>query len=300
MAIACSPPNVADTSGAAACADFAYAFCTHLSQCSPTLVQLRYIDEPTCEANQTASCVASVNAGSSGATPTYEETCSQVLSTKWTCADFLDYVNAPPECATPSGRLANGSPCALFGQCQSAFCATTIGNNCGVCAAPPNAGDSCATTGSCGRGLDCSNGVCVDFASLGNACGTSQPCAEGLGCANGTCQTETEVANQPCEGTENALCDFATGLVCNTMSSICQTVEFATSGQPCATASDGQRITCVGEATCTNGMCSAVSSMSGPCDIVNGPICISPLRCIVTVDGGTSGTCTVPDPTLCL
>jgi hypothetical protein len=300
---ACSPPNIASSNGTAACTDYAYAHCSRVAACSPTAMAFRYPDVGTCKSLLEANCLAAVAAPSHGATPAFEEACSQAESnTTWSCDDFLLDQNVPPACVTPTGSAINGAACAFDSQCVSGFCAVVPGNPCGTCAPAPQVGDSCAELVACAttQACDATSMQCVAFATLAQPCSASQPCAVGLGCANGTCQMESETVGAACPANGPG-CDFYQGITCNTGTFTCMAEQLASSGQACGYI-DSQGVSCSAGALCINGLCVGASPVGQPCDLVAGPVCIVPSRCIVTggtADGGTTGTCQIYDATLC-
>ena len=308
---ACSPPNVSQSDPNAACADYAYARCTHLAtDCSPAYMLYRYgSDDPVslCRTLITQSCINNLTGPGAGGTPSGIEACAQVIPTKWSCSDFVELLNPPPECAQPVGSLPSGAACATDGECQTRFCAVPLGNACGTCQQAPQPGSSCAGIGTCGNesGMTCESGTCVPFVEQGSACGGGQGECDpgaGLACVAGTCQPAVTTANAACASTPG--CALVDGLVCNTELKTCQQAQFAGAGQPCGTVGYAS-IFCAGVATClgasgnTPGTCAALSPPGGPCDLSAGPDCLSPTRCIVTSDGGTSGTCQFLDGSSC-
>src|SRR5690349_550234 len=72
-----------------ACAEVVSARCQRLAACSPADLTKRYGDEPTCEARQTLSCLASLSAPDTGATPSTVIACADSLPAV-ACADFLN------------------------------------------------------------------------------------------------------------------------------------------------------------------------------------------------------------------
>src|SRR5215470_17609 len=60
-----------------ACADVARARCARLEACAPTILQIRYPDQATCEAREKASCVGALAAPGNGNNPTHTEACAQ-------------------------------------------------------------------------------------------------------------------------------------------------------------------------------------------------------------------------------
>jgi len=314
VVLACSPPNVSQSDPNAACADFAYARCTHLANdCSITYAHFRYGNaDPVgvCRDVITATCVASIVAPGSGSTPTAIESCAQVTP-KWACSDFINYINPPPECAPARGALATGAACARDSQCQSGYCQFALGAACGTCAPTPQAGAPCADSSNCGTELnlacETSTNVCVPIVTEGAQCSsTTGTCNSGAGlvCSAGTCDVAVSTPSAPCVP-NGAGCAFVDGLVCNSALKICQNVQIASAGQPCGTVND-QTTSCEGDALClgeegssTPGTCAAFAPAGAPCDLMAGPTCISGLRCVVSTDGGTSGTCQIPAGAAC-
>ena len=311
-ALSCSPANLgsppdaavesaapvdsgADTGDAGSsaeqlCKNYAYARCTRLQTCSPTEILLAYGNVATCESLYAATCTLSQAAPSTGSTPAGVQGCITALPT-WGCTDLIFSENAPPACATPQGSLANGAPCGVNAQCQSTWCSRLPGSACGTCGPLPQPGTPCETTAECGSGLTCvgSTKKCATHAPLGAACSSTQPCNDGLACApsgsgNVCQQTATAGACSPAPG-----CNEYMGLACNAATGMCQTLQVVMAGQPCGTVAD-QRQDCQA-GTCTHGACVANSPPDAPCDLAAGPSCMSFGVCVVTSDGGTSGTC---------
>jgi hypothetical protein len=304
LAASCSPPNIASTSGAAACADLAFARCSRISACSATAMAYRYPNVDTCKSLFQANCLENVAAN--GVTPAFEEGCAQAISSpSWSCDDFLLDQNIPPACMAPAGSQPTGSACVTASQCSGGFCAIESGAACGTCASPPAVGSSCATIAGCAVGQTCEvdNMQCTAYATLSQPCSTTQPCAAGLGCASSssTCEPQAEMLGAACL-VGGAGCDFYQGISCNSTTMICASVQFVGPGQACGFIGT-QDVYCVAGAQCLGGTCVAAAPVGQACDLVNGPICISPSHCIVSADagadGGTSGTCQIYDPTLC-
>lgn len=321
LVAACSPKNVGGvdaggeggTSADQACADLEYARCTRLQECSPTALTFRYGDLTTCETVNKAYCVANLAAPSTGQTVANVEACAQQYP-NWDCNDYVLTQNPPPECQQVDGSLANGTSCAFPAQCQSGFCAIVPGAACGVCAATPQPGDSCAQLTLCGQSIICStdSATCYVPPAAGAACSYGQTCVTGYECigatsagAAGTCVAGATSAGAACD-TPTTACSFYAGFTCDTQTKQCVAVSFSGSGQGCNfDSSTGVDEQCSGGAKCVAtsstapGTCSAVSSIGGACDLVAGPACVGPSRCVVAADGGTGGTCQVPDGTAC-
>lgn len=315
--LACSPASVGSGSAGGpsvqqACADSAYARCSHLRTCSAFALELRYGDITTCETSFRTSCMQNLLAPSTGSTPSGTEACVQKIP-DWDCVDFTDFVNPPPECSQYFGSRAAGAACAVNSQCQTGFCAIDPGNSCGVCAALPQANTSCQHLTGCGQNLSCQTvtQICAAFGGVDAPCGTGLPCAPGLGCAGydaatntlGKCEPAVTTVNATCDP-KGAGCDFDSGLVCSGQTPTCVPIVLVGGGQPCGTVGGqeqrcGAGGTCVGAMGTTPGTCQAAVATGAACDLMKGPPCFPPSRCIATAPGGTSGTCQVPDPSHC-
>jgi hypothetical protein len=297
-----------------ACGDSAHANCSHLQTCAPALVQIRYGDEGSCEARLKANCLNALAAPSQGNNPSKTEGCAQAYPS-WACPDYVDNVNVPDACKQATGALAAGASCAFSGQCSTGFCAIAPGAACGMCAAQPSAGASCAQLTACGQGLVCTNDTqtCVVLGAAGAACGKGAPCGTGLSCvgadaatgAMGTCQPAVAMAGAACDPTlkMGAGCDRNAGLACNTTSKQCAALVVASGGQPCDFV-NGQGTPCGASGTCSTsaagmmGTCTAAAADGAACDVMNGPPCLNPARCVVA-GGGTGGTCELSNASTC-
>jgi hypothetical protein len=300
LALGCSPANVGGggDEAAVACGNFAFQRCTHLDNCSGTALQLRYGDVPTCRSIYEAVCLAAVAAPSSGQTAASEADCAAQIP-NWTCSDFIDNQNPPPACAQKTGGLANGAPCGLAAQCQTGFCGIAPGQACGVCAAAPKSGDPCGQITTCGMTLVCApaTSTCAAFAPEGASCAPGQPCISGFTCvganaktgAVGTCEPAVTSGGDTCSFT-GAGCDLFDGLACNAVTSQCGIAQVVGEGLACGLVA-GQTASCASSGQCVAGACVAGRPIGAPCDLAAGPPCLDLLRCVVTADGGTAGTC---------
>jgi hypothetical protein len=316
LALACSPANVAgpqdsstiDQSAAQlACQEYAYARCGRLQACSRTAVPLRYGDEATCVSLYQDACIANIDAPGTGWTPAYAEGCAQNINSWTLCSDYINNQNPPPACARPMGKLEQGAACAVAGQCASGFCSVPLGSACGQCAPAPNPGDACATSADCGASLTCAEGgTCSTYGQAGTACGPSQACGAGLTCvgsgsaAQAFCQPATATQGAPCSFAGSG-CDINMGLVCNAEAMQCVPADIVGSGKACGVVAN-QMATCGSGGTCTAGACVVGAPALAPCDIVNGPRCIGGTglgRCVISRDGGTTGTCQIPSAARC-
>jgi hypothetical protein len=331
-----------------ACADQARARCQRLDSCTDnTWVTVHYGDEATCESRLAAQCVSSLGASGQGNSAPNVEACAQSLASV-SCADLFDD-NPQGPCAAQTGQLANGAACGASGQCQSSYCAIPATATCGTCAAPPKAGDACATTGECGSrgGLTCLSGVCVALGAQGAACDKSTPCGFGLSCvgatktAQGTCQTAAGTVGAACDprGQTAARCNGTLDLVCDPASKQCVQESVVAANQPCGALGNGAYARCGASGVCEvsggggndagagdgggsdagggdagtsdggagdagppppqAGTCVPAAPDGASCDVANGPPCLPPARCVVSTDGGTAGTCVMPDATTC-
>jgi len=206
-----------------------------------------------------------------------------------------------------------GAPCAFSGQCESANCATITGTNCGSCAPPNLAGDSCATT-SCSQGLFCIAGTqqCQPRGSAGAGCDADHPCGAGLSCVtaaampSGTCQTAGSSVETACDPKhQNAPgCDPSAGLYCDASTKTCHAVTYATAGGQCGSINQVS-VACTNASTCfgaqgeTPGTCVANALEGMACDTQAGPSCVPPATCVTGSPTATNGVCRLPDPTVC-
>ena len=298
----------AGMTAAQACADNAHQRCTRLQTCSATELQIRYGSESACEMGEKSSCMLTLAEPSNGKTVADVEACAQAFAV-WDCTDYLNGQKTPPACVQRTGPFANGTTCAVSGQCQTGFCAIAPGAGCGTCTAVPPADASCAPLTVCGPGLTCTSDTksCVALAAQGAACGKGAPCGAGLSCVGanattnvmGTCQRAVETSGATCDPTlkTGPGCDRNAGLVCNGSSKTCQPVVLASAGQSCGyvtpqTAYCSADGVCVGASGANPGTCTAAATAGAACDTASGTSCISPGRCVGSSgDGGITGTC---------
>jgi hypothetical protein len=298
-----------------ACGDNAHAHCLKIETCSPTLMATTYGAQGTCETRLKLVCLNSLEAPASGGSAQKTEACAQAYAS-WTCDDYLDD-KPPPACAQALGALAAGKPCGAPGQCASGFCAIAPGSACGVCAPAPQVGTSCAALTTCGPLLVCNATTqqCGGFAASGGACGKAQPCGAGLFCVggtgatNGTCAPAVEQMGAACDplGKTGPGCDRLAGLTCNGTTKQCAAIQFDGTGQACGVVG-GQAALCANAGTCVANtapdagvanVCLASAGDEAPCDLMKGPFCLDPARCVTGGDGGTQGTCQFPNPATC-
>jgi hypothetical protein len=294
----------------ASCAAEAMAECAKLESCSTLLMQTRYGSVDTCNTRLTATCLNALEAPSTGATPKAAEACSKAFES-WACDDYLSNISPPSACIQKTGTRANGAACAFPAQCTTGFCALSPRSDCGVCAALPKAGDSCADLTSCGQGLVCFSTakVCGTYGTSGASCGTDSPCGPHLSCigadtktgAKGECAASVSVVGTACDPKleTGPGCDYDGGLTCNTESKQCEPIVVSSGTGPCDF-DNHQYAVCSASGTCTTseagvtGMCVPAAADGKVCSIATGgQTCLLPSRCIVSTDGGTSGICQV-------
>jgi hypothetical protein len=306
-----------------ACGDNAHDRCTRLQECSAEQMVVDYGTEGACETRLKLNCLNAISAPSSGNTAARSEACAQAYASE-SCTDLLDE-KPPAACVQATGLLADGEPCAFPGQCQTGFCAIVPGAGCGTCAAAPVAGASCTTLTTCGQVLTCISSVatCSGFALQGGPCSKSALCGTGLFCVGsttttpGTCEPSVEDAGAPCDPSakNGPGCDRQQSLTCSSLSKSCVPLPpYAAAGQPCGTI-DGVAVVCGGAAACTataadagldasadasppTSICVGPAADGAECNVITGPGCLSPARCIAA-DGGASGTCQFPNADLC-
>jgi hypothetical protein len=294
-----------------ACADLAAARCQKMQQCNPQGILNTYGDLATCESRQSATCVSNLAAPQTANSASHTEDCAQATPSV-TCSDFA-LGNVPPACQPPAGPRDAGSPCSVSAQCATAFCLTPRTSSCGTCEVQPAVGSSCANNG-CGPGLVCDSKtlLCAMPLGAGGSCDDSSVCGPGFTCignsstANGTCTALATAVGANCDLADaGTRCDGRLGLYCNVpQGRVCAQVGNAAATLACGTI-DGGVIDCTAGAFCErpgnsrSGVCVAPASESAACDTADGPTCSSPARCVLTIAGGTAGTCITTNPTVC-
>ncbi len=310
--------NHAGPSGAQACNDSATAYCTQLSKCSAIAIASDYGDMATCVTRRVQSCTNGLAAPGTGTTPATIEGCVAAYAT-WSCADFSNGV-PPAACKPQVGTGAIGASCAFDAQCASAFCQIPRGGECGVCAAVPAPGASCADLAHCPSGLFCTkySQVCTLHATGGAACDDDTTCGYGFRCVGadattntpGTCMAAVAVDGGACDrtGATGPGCDSTLDLYC-TKSDTCAPYESAPSGQPCKFVDDAGTYTyCTGGASCLvtpttaqTGTCTGPAADGQPCDTSQDNACVPPATCVgAVVDGGVQGTCLFASAASCV
>jgi hypothetical protein len=298
------------------CATLAQAECGKRASCSNgTSITRVYGEMSVCLARAALQCTTRLAAPNTGATAQTVSRCAAAYPTL-SCNDFFDG-KLPADC-TPSGPGANGQPCAFNGQCATAYCGGTANALCGSCAAQPAAGDSCANS-LCGPGQNCvaETMTCEDVGILNGSCATNDPCGNGLSCvgvsstsAQGTCEVALGTVGAACGGGTTPACNGSLGLSCvgATGGKTCVAISYVSDGMPCGNLSNtsfaqckaGTCYTATGVASGSQmGNCKLDAIEGASCDTVLGPSCMTPARCVVASDGGTSGLCTVLTGSTC-
>jgi hypothetical protein len=316
--LACSPANVVGPSDsghdapdvtardAAAietvCRNYGHDYCFDLTTCSQAAYTSRFgSDTTTCPMLVSQLCENILDAPSTSASLTSYGDCTKQIAS-WDCADLLDLQNPPPDCR-PTGPRSTGASCAVPEQCQSGFCGYPPGSNCGKCVPVPT---SCEAT-QCPTGASCVAAQCVFPQERGQPCSPTLTCKPGLACvtpamATGmgpSCQEAPSEAGAPCSLTGDILptCDFFAGLSCDGTTGKCVIVPFADIGQACGIVAGIGTVCSAG--TCIRGLCVANVLVGGACELGEDPPCVSGTGCIVTIDGGTKGTCQVRGSSAC-
>ena len=234
----------------------------------------------------------------------------------WACTDLLNGENIPTACVQATGPGAAGVSCAFNAQCQSGFCAIAPASACGVCAAAPKAGDSCANLTGCGQGLLLHerHADLRDRRRDGRQVWQGSPVRSGPLCVGanatagtmGTCQTAVSMQGAACDAAAKTgpACDRDMGLTCNSTSKQCEPLAVVGGGQPCGDV-NSQGVACGSAGVCTG----AMGTTAGTCTaaVADGATCSTPglhgcetlSRCIVAGEGGTTGTCAMQTATAC-
>jgi hypothetical protein len=304
-----SGPATADQ----ACGDLARVRCDKRDSCTNgSGITRTYGDKPTCLAREKLSCLNGLAAPSTGQSPAALETCVNSYPS-FTCTDFL--TNNPPAACVVTGPRAASAVCAFGGQCSTTYCTNNKQSACGTCGSAPGVGASCATSG-CQRGLTCvaMTSTCQPEGAVSASCDAVHPCGPDLGCVGatatvmGSCMTTSANVGAACGGT-NPPCDGTKGLHCSGTAGMrtCAKTNFVGDGQPCGTVGT-DFVACSGGGDCytagrlimsgESGTCKIAAKDGDPCDIVAGPPCLSPARCVVT-GSSTSGICTLVDGATC-
>lgn len=314
VAAACGSVAAPPITAMQACGDLAQAMCAKRASCTNGAGITRANgDMATCLAEEQQLCTLALSAAGTGNSPDAVERCVSSYAAQ-SCTDFLN--GSPPAACTPSGMRATGDPCTFNGQCQSAFCARAKSSVCGTCAAPPSVGDACLD-GNCAHGQTClnSSNTCQAIVAGGQPC-DGQTCTAGYNCVAadtintgpGTCEMAGATAGAAC-GSGSAGCAVILGLACGgpNGAKTCMAITFGDDGAACGPSTDTGRAACKAGGCYTatgpasesqSGTCKADVGAGAACDLMLGPACKPPGRCVLGTNS-TAGTCTTPDPTTC-
>jgi hypothetical protein len=294
----------------AACTARAQARCAKRDQCSDGASIVRVFgDMNTCLSREKLSCTLSLTAAQTGNSPALVLQCANAYATQ-ACTDFFN--GLLPDPCMPTGARGPGDVCTFNAQCQSGYCGGSRDSICGTCATPPAAGDPCSTD-NCAAGMSCiaSTQLCQPFGATGDACDAGHSCGADLSCVTsggtGSCTPTADTAGATCDATHP--CDGTKGLHCESHSGTktCTPNQYVGDGMSCGTVgasfvgcgSGGSCYTSTGVTVSgETGTCKAAAADGAACDVVVGPPCLNPARCIVTA-GQTQGICVVADPRTC-
>ena len=314
-ACAAKSNSPAATDFSAACADSAEARCALLDSCTNNERNTGLYGTAggaACVAATQRQCLANNQPGANlNQTPATLEACAKALAAE-SCTDALNNITAAA--CMVAGKGPANAPRATNGQCESYYCAISLGAPCGSCAAPPQPADSCANTGSCGStGLMCVQriGQCVTPAGTGSPCNANAPCLENLECVGSstgkTCQAAAQALGASCDPNEISAshCDISNfGLTCSPNQQ-CQPAARVAAGQPCGRvngtyepyilcAPGDTGALCIVPVGMSVGSCAARIAAGQPCSVGapgTVPPCTQPNRCIADSANSSTGTC---------
>jgi hypothetical protein len=294
-----------------ACNDRAKAACNLLNSCRQNGATIVYGTLGICITQLANECMTGLIAPGTASSPGSVENCAKALPSE-SCQNYLQN-NPVSQCLPQSGSNPDGAACAFNAQCQHAFCAIPAGTVCGTCQGPPAIGDSCAST-PCGYNQVCTpSQVCAAYVASGGACDTmNNICAPHLACViaagmnSGTCQTKLTTAGAACDSKLQTApdCDVESGLYCDGTSKMCVAYTYAVGGMPCGSMNNGAAYAlcesglCYDDGSGSGAMCVPTAGVGESCDTMMGPTCLAPGVCAIS--GGTSGTCTALDGTMCM
>jgi hypothetical protein len=281
-----------DPSPEEACDQLAKAICDRYHSCSNPYLQVTYGDLDTCVARLKLGCQPALDAPGTSVTTSQIASCASALSAR-SCEDTFG--PAPPApCRPLSGELADGVGCANDNQCQSTYCKKQ-GKACGVCSKRVSAGEACESDDDCEWELSCAGQVCAKYVNVGESCDTNHPCLPPSECnSSGTC-AKRGGPGASCDPAAQD-CDLYQGLYCD-LGKTCKQVGIVKDGEACGLV-DGTFAICARSGKCkggtllVKGTCLAAASDGGSCDLVQGPNCLPPARCV-------DGACKLEDPAAC-
>jgi hypothetical protein len=296
------------------CGARAQALCSVADSCTAGLSsQIAFGDVKTCVKRRTDECVAQVLTPGSQWTNAGVQTCADALK-DWSCAALIQG-QFPLACKAPPGTRTDDTPCTLTAQCQGGWCHIGIHSPQGTCGAPPKPGDACGEL-ACDPSQRCVTGgngkfVCVVPVAVDGACDSSLlSCDKGLSCVGelagqpGKCVVQGKVAGDVCDPKRIVApdCSRARGLYCDATLH-CKQADFVHAGSVCEDPGSVTLAWCDGAALCIHGAgkatgaCLAPALDGGACnpDLTVGPGCMLPARCVVSLPGAATGTCTLAE-----
>jgi hypothetical protein len=294
----------AGPSATQACDDFATAFCSQLSKCSPFALTVNYGDMATCQMRAAIPCPSALSANGTKMTPSDLEACVAAINME-SCDEALD--NPQPSACSIAGTIAAGAACGSDWQCSTGFCQLTLGTLCGTCASRampgqtgPDGGPICAVDAQCAAMTVCSGGKCVSPGATGATCGMgSPPCLRTLTCIGGKCATPLALGAACTAATD---CDGSKGLYCDPKTKTCVQTQTAMAMQACnINPMTATLIDCSAGSLCDGlnmqgqGTCHAPAADNSTCGPGIG--CLSPAVCLKSSAGALS--CELPNAGNC-
>jgi hypothetical protein len=287
-----------------ACAAYAAAYCSYISQCLPGILRREYDTLGSCRSVEGAQCTLDANAVPSVLTASWFDACSASLTMSASaCSSGPVPMNVPSPndpCAVV-GPIPGGQPCGLDDQCQSSICARSPGAMCGNCLPGVGLGQPCsALTAVCTRGLVCgSRSTCVTLVGanahcdlgITSACVTGTDCIVGdAGATSGTCLTAGSNGD-PCDpnGVGAPKCNVPWGFYCDATLH-CAPITYVPSGGSCGALGTS----CTDNDVCVHGVCVPPIPDGDSCSVSDVPGCMALTTCVT--NGKGQGTCTTLDP----
>jgi hypothetical protein len=266
--------------------------CAYYERCRPLFFRASFGDSAGCNATITGLVQGQLNLPGVKVTQAQVDACNARSA-----ARPCESTNSDPECDF-KGTLANGSPCAVNGQCESGSCfyetSPTGTPDCGSCKPKSKVNESCKAN-SCETGLNCNAAdTCIVPEPAGAACKDERDCEGTLVCLDGKC-APPGVKGAKC--TPTASC--ADGFSCVARSQtegVCADIQLAQLGGRCGYDETLGTITDCQTSTCSDlargGTCIADVGEGAACNEENGPLCTFGLEC-------RNGACAKPDSAKC-
>jgi hypothetical protein len=258
----------------------------------------------TCSAVAKTSCLGSLQATKTAATPDIYMKCSQDINTA-ACSDVLAH-KTPASCHPQGGTVGNGMACGDDWQCASGHCAIPDNATCGVCADLAGGGGSCPnhTDDECEFGLVCADSLlCVAPGGAGVSCDTGHPCINPLVCVGATMTAPGVCGMGGMPGaacTSDQGCSVVQGLWCTRDTNrTCAAIAAADPGGRCGFLGVSEFALCKGGGG--GGGCNvATGGVMGTCPKLGmpGEACSSTAPCKAGAKC-VNGLCAVRDPAAC-